>query len=112
MAQGEWESTRQLIEEAAAILAEQSPMTIRQLFYRLVSIGAIENSRDDYQPVSTVMTKARNDGRIGFNAIVDRSRPEYMPKVYQDAAEYGRHRDQVLPEGLLGNAAATRLTKR
>jgi hypothetical protein len=30
MAQGEWESTTRLVEEAAAILAEQPPMTIRQ----------------------------------------------------------------------------------
>lgn len=89
MAQGEWESTTQLVEEATAILAEQSPMTIRQLFYRLVSNGTIENSRNDYQRVSSIMTKARNDGRIAFDAIVDRSRPEYMPNVFRDAAQYG-----------------------
>ena len=88
MARGEWASTKRLIEQAAAILAEKSPMTIRQLFYRLVSVAAIENTRNDYQRVSTTMTKARNDGRIDFEAIVDRSRPEYMPNVFEDTADY------------------------
>jgi hypothetical protein len=88
VAQGEWKNTTRLIAQAKSILAEESPMTIRQLFYRLVSIAAIENSRKDYQRVSTAMTKARNDERIPFDAIVDRSRPEYMPNVFEDAADY------------------------
>jgi hypothetical protein len=90
MAQGEWRSTTQLIEQAARILAGESPMTIRQLFYRLVSIAAIENTRNDYQRVSSTLTKARNDGRIDFDSIVDRSRPEYSPNVFEDAAQYAR----------------------
>src|SRR5882724_76393 len=88
MAQGEWESTKRLIGQAAGILAAESPMTMRQLFYRLVSVAAIANTRKDYQRVSPIMTKARNDGRVGFDSIVDRSRPEYMPNVFEDAAQY------------------------
>jgi hypothetical protein len=88
MAQGEWETTKRLIAQAAHILTEESPMTVRQLFYRLVSIAAISNTRNDYQRVSMAMTKARNDGRIGFDLIVDRSRPEYMPLVFDDLPEY------------------------
>jgi hypothetical protein len=90
MAQSEWRSTTRLIEQAAKVLADESPMTIRQLFYRLVSITAIENNRGDYQRVSTALTKGRNDGRIDFDWIVDRSRPEYTPNVFEDAAEYAR----------------------
>ncbi|MGA3316624.1 MAG: hypothetical protein ABSC64_09325 [Candidatus Korobacteraceae bacterium] len=90
MARGEWESTTRLIEQAAEILAAENPMTIRQLFYRLVSIAVIDNSRADYQRVSSLLTKARNDGRVDFDHIVDRSRPEYMPYVFDDAAEYAR----------------------
>jgi len=90
MARGEWASTTELIEQAAAILAEESPMTVRQLFYRLVSVAAIDNRRADYQRVSSIMTKARNDGRIDFDDIVDRSRPEYSANVFRDAAQYAR----------------------
>jgi len=90
MAQGEWKSTTGLIERAAEILAEESPMTVRQLFYRLVSAGAIQNIRNDYQKVSAALTKARNDGRVDFALIVDRSRPEYRPNVFDDAAQYAK----------------------
>jgi hypothetical protein len=90
MARSEWQQTTELIEAAQNILVEQSPMIIRQLFYRLVSTAVIENTRNDYQRVSSAMTKARNDGRVDFSLIVDRSRPEYTPNVWCDAAAYGR----------------------
>jgi len=49
-------------------------MTVRQLFYRLVSSEVIGNCLADYQRVSKAMTKARNDGRVSWDWIVDRSR--------------------------------------
>jgi len=90
MAKGEWEKTTRLIDTAVGILGIENPMTIRQLFYRLVSVGAMANSRADYQRLSVVMSKARNDDRCDFDWIVDRSRPEYSPNVFKDAAGYGR----------------------
>lgn len=94
MAQGEWKRSARLIDRAVSILEAEHPMTIRQLFYRLVSavdaIENIENSRANYQLVSRLMTKARDDGRCDFDWIVDRSRPEYSPTVFTDAAEYAR----------------------
>ena len=95
MAQGEWKSTTKLIQQAKQIFLEQWPMTLRQLFYQLVCIVAIENSTRDYQRLSSIMTKARNDGRIEFRWMVDRSRPEYTPNVFDDAAEYA----EVVKEG-------------
>ena len=80
--------TTKLIATAVTILDTESPMTIRQLFYRLVSSGLIPNDRKHYQLVSRVMTKARDDGRCDFDAIVDRSRPQYSPNVFEDAGEY------------------------
>lgn len=88
MAKAELVRTRKLIEAALVILSAEWPMTIRQLFYRILSIGLIDNSRADYQKVSRVMTKAREDGRCNFEFIVDRSRPEYAPQVWDDAAGY------------------------
>jgi hypothetical protein len=88
MAKAETKRITRLIDRAVEILGEESPMTIRQLFYRLVSIGALENSRPDYVKVSRIMTIARNDGRVDWDAIVDRSRPDYAPTVWTDAAEY------------------------
>lgn len=80
--------TTRLIAAAVEILDAESPMTIRQLFYRLVSRGLIPNDRKHYQLVSRVMTKARDDGRCSFDHIVDRSRPQYSPNVFKDAGRY------------------------
>jgi hypothetical protein len=88
MARSETVRIRRLIEAALAILSAEWPMTVRQLFYRLVSVQHVENSRGDYQKVSRIMTKARDDGRCPFKWIVDRSRPEYAPNVFDDPSEY------------------------
>ena len=77
MAKGEWKKTTRLIEAAVNILEQENPMTIRQLFYRLVSVAEIENCLRDYQRVSIAMTKAREDGRVPYEWIVDRSRATY-----------------------------------
>lgn len=88
MAKGEWKATTALIDSALHILAEQNPMTIRQLFYRLVSVHAVPNDLPSYQMVSRVMTKCRDDGRCPFDWIADRSRPVYRPDCFLDATEY------------------------
>jgi hypothetical protein len=88
MATREWIRTTRFIRAALKILAAENPMTVRQLFYRLVSAGVIENTRGDYQKSSRMMTKAREDGRCPFEWIVDRSRPTYEANVFTDAAEY------------------------
>jgi hypothetical protein len=88
LAKAEWAKTKDLIRVATAILEREYPMTIRQLFYRIVSVGVIENSRSSYQLVSRVMTTARKDGRCSYEYITDRSRPEYIPNVWTDAAGY------------------------
>jgi hypothetical protein len=88
MAKAEWAKTTSLINVAVSILERQYPMTIRQLFYQIVSLGVIQNNRSCYQMVSRVMTKARQDGRCRWEYIVDRSRPEYAPNVFKDAHGY------------------------
>jgi hypothetical protein len=85
---GENRKTTALINAALNILAEQNPMTIRQLFYRLVSVNAIPNDLASYQRVSEAMTKSRDDGRCPFAWIADRSRPIYKAGVFIDAVEY------------------------
>ena len=88
MARAEWESTTRFAEQALAILEAEQPMTIRQLFYRLVSAGVIANDIKEYKRVSRTLTKLRDDGRCPFEWIVDRSRPSYEPNVFTDARGY------------------------
>ena len=88
MARSEWLGTTRLIERALGVLAQEWPMTIRQLFYRLVSAADIGNPLPDYKRVSRLMTKGREDGRCPFEWIVDRSRPEYVPQVWAHPQGY------------------------
>jgi hypothetical protein len=90
MAQGEWHETTQLIRAALAIVEEQRPMTIRQLFYALVVRELILNTQAHYKRVSRIMTKARDDGRCPWEFIVDRSRMIYSPSVWADPAGYAQ----------------------
>lgn len=85
---GESRASVRLIDAAASILEQEHPMTIRQLFYRLVGTGQIDNTKQEYQRVSRLMTIARRDGRCEYGWIVDRSRPEYTPNVWENAAAY------------------------
>jgi hypothetical protein len=89
MAKSEWAKTTRLIDAAITVLENENPMTVRQLFYRLVSVGEIENCLRAYQRVSKAMTKARNDDRIDFEWIVDRSRPNYEATTWEGLEEYG-----------------------
>ena len=66
--------TTKLIEEAAAILAEHNPMTVRQVFYQLVSRQVIKNDRGAYQAVSKALVAARLEGIIPWDHIEDRLR--------------------------------------
>jgi hypothetical protein len=89
MAQSEWRRTTQLVGVAAAILMAEHPMTVRQCFYRLVSAAVVENCIRDYRRVSMILTKARNDGRIEFDWIVDRSRQNYTAATWSNLREFG-----------------------
>jgi hypothetical protein len=66
--------TLELIEMAKAILAEGHPMTVRQVFYQLVSRQVIKNSRGQYQAVSNALVDARREGFIPWEWIEDRLR--------------------------------------
>jgi hypothetical protein len=88
VAQGLWDATRTLIDRARVILENEFPMTIRQIYYRLVSSGFIKNAKSDYQRVIRLMTIARDDGRVPFEWVVDRSRPVYAPSVFDDPKSY------------------------
>lgn len=66
-----------IIENAKKILAGYySGITIRQLHYRLVAIG-MTNDVNHYKRVVKAMTAARWDGRIDFEAFIDRERSMY-----------------------------------
>jgi hypothetical protein len=72
------------IKEAAYQLLEgDNPMTIRQLFYRLVSQGTIAKTEAEYKgTVVRLLGEMRREGEIPFGWIADNTRWMRKPKTH------------------------------
>ena len=56
--------TFNLIEQVYFILNEYNPMTLRQVYYQLVSRHVIDNKLSEYKRLSGALVRARQDGII------------------------------------------------
>lgn len=54
--------------------AQGFKLTIRQLYYQMVARGFIQNKKESYDKLSTLMNRARLAGLIDWDAIEDRTR--------------------------------------
>jgi hypothetical protein len=82
------QKTLQIIEESKAILGEQHPMTVRQVYYQLVSRLVIENTRSQYQAVSNALVGARKTGEIPWEWIEDRLRKPRRVLMWSGLANF------------------------
>lgn len=77
-----------IVETARAILTEYNPMTVRQVYYQLVSRQVIENNRSQYQAVSNALVDARKEGVIPWHWIEDRLRRPRAVLMWDDLADF------------------------
>lgn len=67
-----------MIEKCNAIIAEYQAagfvLTLRQLYYQLVSRDIIANKQSEYKRVGAIINDARLSGLIDWNALEDRTR--------------------------------------
>jgi hypothetical protein len=72
------EASLSLIKTCNAIIAQYTAqgftLTLRQLYYQLVSRGVIPNEQKEYKRVGSVINDARLAGKIDWNALEDRTR--------------------------------------
>ena len=73
-----------IIEEYAA---QGYQLTLRQLYYQMVSRDIIPNSTQWYRKLGEVVSNGRMAGYIDWNAIVDRGRLPYMPPDWKSPAD-------------------------
>lgn len=59
-------------------------LTLRQLYYQLVTINAVTNEEKSYKNLSTVVSDARLAGLMDWAAIEDRGRPPITPSEWND----------------------------
>src|SRR5262249_13820993 len=73
------------------VLKDDHPMTVRQVFYRLVVGNVIEKTEKEYQNVVIrLLTEMRLSGSIRFDWIVDESRPRIINRTYDSIADAAR----------------------
>ncbi len=80
--------TQEIIDEARAVLTEYRPMTVRQVYYQLVSRQVIENNRSNYNGVCKALVAARQEGVIPWAWIEDRLRLPRHVGMWDDLADF------------------------
>jgi len=80
--------TVELIEAARLELEKYHPMTLRQVFYRLVSGLVLKNTEASYKRLSRVLVLARQDGAIPWDWIEDRLREPRHVSMWDDLADF------------------------
>jgi hypothetical protein len=69
--------SKMLLEEIKKIIERYTTkLTVRQIYYQLVSKHLIQNVVSQYQRVSKILVAARHDGEIDWDNIEDRTRQE------------------------------------
>ena len=76
------------ILEVVNDLNDYYPLTLRQVYYRLVAAQVIENKRSRYNDLSKVIKQMRLDKMLPWNVIEDRTRRVSVKRGYTDAGEY------------------------
>ncbi len=80
MARRKWSWTPMQRQRAANVTAiteelqDYWPLTLRQIYYRLVANGCIDNSRSQYTMLSTLVKWMRIDEMLPWEALEDRTR--------------------------------------
>jgi hypothetical protein len=88
---------RQILEEVGQIIvqyADHLPLTIRQIFYRLVARFEYDKTERDYIRLQETLLRARRagwrifDGRLLFDAIRDDGFTAQKPSFFRDANHF------------------------
>src|SRR5256885_626637 len=83
------DKNRSLAERSAQVLGEEHPMTLRQLYYRLISAGDLKNDQKEYKRLGSVMTRLREARAVPRTWIVDHVRTTLKPSSWTGLADFG-----------------------
>ena len=94
MARRRWAWTDLQLERAENVgtvakeLRSYWPLTLRQIYYQLVSKGQIKNNRSNYNMLSKLIKWMRIDERLPWNCLEDRSRTLTNKRGYESLADF------------------------
>ena len=86
-------------EELISGFSDYWPLTLRQIYYQLVSAGTIENELRAYAKLSRMLVKARLDGIVPWEALEDRARSSLYSAGWLDSDHFV---DDQLNDFLIG----------
>jgi hypothetical protein len=72
------------------IVANQRPMTVRQVFYQATVQNLVDKTEAGYTKVQTDLVKIRQDGSLPYSWIADNTRWQRKPRTFdsvQDALD-------------------------
>lgn len=80
-----------VVEQANAIIgqyrAQGLTLTVRQLYYRFVAAGLIENTQRSYKNLASIIDLGRKRGKIDWSAIEDRTRNVERPAAWDSVEQ-------------------------
>jgi hypothetical protein len=74
-----WQKLDTINDILEEYMEQNYTLTLRQLYYQLVSRDLIPNEQKEYQKLSTLLVKGRMGGLVDWAAIEDRIRVPYLP---------------------------------
>lgn len=77
-----------VVARAQQHLDPDRPMTLRHLFYLLISDGLLENNPKSYADLSSWICDARMEGLVPFRSIVDGIRHTIKPSSWSGLADF------------------------
>jgi hypothetical protein len=90
-----------LREAMIEILAADHPMTVRQVFYRMVTREEIAKTEQEYKnTVGRLLVKMRREGAIPFDWIADNTRWMRKPRTYSSVEQALQHVAQTYRRAL------------
>lgn len=83
---GEWPA---IVERVGEIIAEYDfPLSLRGIFYRLVSEHRLANTQSEYKQLSAQLVRAREQGQIAWDSIVDETREVMVTPTWTDLVDF------------------------
>lgn len=78
-----------LVEAILATLKAERPMTLRQLYYRMVSAGKISNVKAEYDRLKVLAGRLREHGDVPRSWMVDHTRATLKPSSWTGLEDFG-----------------------
>jgi hypothetical protein len=69
------------------IVADQQPMTVRQVFYQATVHGLVAKTENGYQMVATDLSNMRKDGELPYGWLADNTRWQRKPRTFDSMQE-------------------------